>query len=112
MAAAGAGDVVLDPVVGGPGTVEVELQPGRTRIAVPWLTDAAGVDQPLALAEIEFGAVGPGLAGGRLAREAREGQRDVGVTDQAIRCACTSRHSSACSGESTYSQTGSRGLAW
>ena len=30
----------------------------------------------------------------------------------AMRWGCTSKHSSACSGESTYSQTGSRGLAW
>ena len=28
------------------------------------------------------------------------------------RWVCASRHSSACRGESTYSQIGSRGLAW
>ena len=49
----------------------------------------------------------------RLAGPAHERQRDVGVADQA-RCgdSVASRHSSASSAESTYSHTGSRGLAW
>ena len=43
---------------------------------------------------------------------APEPERDVGVAHGATRASMTSMHSSASQVESTYSQTGSRGLAW
>ena len=76
-------DVVVDaPPRGGPGA-QVEQHPGRARIAVARLADAARVEQPRALADVERLTVATGLAGRRLALEAVERQRDVAVPDQA-----------------------------
>jgi len=46
-------DVVGDTVEAGRLLTRVELEPGGARVAVARLSDAAGVDQPLAGAEIE-----------------------------------------------------------
>ena len=79
----GTRDVVIGSPVDGAEAVEVELQPGSPRISVARLADAAGIDQPLAVGEIELEIAVPGLAGGRRTGKARERQGDVGVTDEA-----------------------------
>ncbi len=109
----GAVDVVLRPLVERAASLGVELEPCRARIAVAWLPDAAGVDQPLARRR-------PRPPRRRLCvwpvAAAPSGRENDSATCECpirqTRCCWTSRHSSACSGERTYSQTGSRGLAW
>ncbi len=109
----GAGDVVVGAVELDAHRVEVEQQPGRARISVARLPDAAGVQQPL--------AGGERRARSRRAAARRSRARPRGARRRAPRASgrsgrcggrCASRHSSASSAESTYSQTGSRGLAW
>ena len=85
----GALDVVVDPVVGGRPGVGVELEPGGARVAVAGLADAARVDQPAALGDLERGA---GAAWRRARPRAsrpsaalvgkREEQGDVGMADE------------------------------
>ena len=79
---AGAGDVVFGAPVDGPPGVEIQLQPGRPRIAVPGLADAAGLISHSPLLEAELLVRGSGLAGGGGAREARERQGHVRMADQ------------------------------
>src|SRR4051794_38803685 len=78
----GAGDVVLDALPDGMPAVEVEQQIGRARVAVARLAHGAGVEDPLAVADVGPRAVGAGGAGDALAAP-DEGQRDVRVPDQA-----------------------------
>ncbi len=54
------GDVVVGPVVAGGPPLGVELQPRGPRVAITRLADAARVDQPLALGEIELTRRRPG----------------------------------------------------
>ncbi len=61
---------------------EVELEPGGPRVTVTGLSDAAGVQQPLAVADVEPLAVGARAAGRGDAGEAREVERDVRMADQ------------------------------
>ncbi len=61
----------------------IELEPGGSRIPVPRLADAAGVDQPLALRDLQILAGPPGLPGSRRAFAARERKRHVRMPDQA-----------------------------
>ena len=105
-------DRVLDPPPGrGPG-LGVEQQPGGARVAVARLADAAGVEQPAPLGEV-------GLVAARA--PARRRTRSPSPWKKSATCewptapmrgAICSMQSSACIVESTYSQTGSRGLAW
>ena len=91
---------------------EVELEPGRARVAVARLADRAGVQQPAARVEADLGPGGRDVAV----------ERAVGERDRRARCGCARRarpappspraRRSAVSGLITYSQTGSRGLAW
>ena len=62
--------------------VGVEHQPGRARVAVARLAGRAGVEQPLAGAEVEQVAGAPRRARRRLALGPVEGERDVRVADQ------------------------------
>ena len=59
----------------------VELEPGGARVAVTRLPDAPGIDQPVALAEVEQRSVG-GLGALDIGRP-REEERDMGMADQA-----------------------------
>src|SRR5450631_3471648 len=79
----GARDVVDGSMIGGGEVVEVQQQPGGAGIAVAGLPDAARVQEPLALGEVEPGTVAAGLTGGELSLAADEGEGDVGVADQA-----------------------------
>ena len=67
----------------GAGVVEVEQHPGRPRIAVARLADAARIEQPLAGGDVELGVGAPQLARHRAGLVAIERQRDVRVADQA-----------------------------
>src|SRR5579884_3074798 len=78
-----ASDVVFHAPVYGELLTEVELEPRRTRIAITRLADAAGVDQPVALLEVQLLAVLAGLAGRGASRGPAERERDVRVADQA-----------------------------
>lgn len=75
-------NVVLGAAVRGPPAVEVELQPGGSRVAVTRLTDAARIDDPLALRQVELFALRPRLAGRRVPGSPAERQRDMRVTDE------------------------------
>src|SRR6202011_3117322 len=74
---------VLGPAEDHGPSVEVELDPRRTRIAVARLSDAPGVQQPFAVADLEALVGAPRLAGGGRSRRAPERQRDVRVADEA-----------------------------
>ena len=80
-------DVVTDPVVGRLPALGVELEPGGAGIAVARLTDAAGVDQPAALVDLQAGSGARLPAVGLFAffgiRSGGEEQGDVGVADEA-----------------------------
>ena len=79
-------------------------------VAVARLADAARVEDPLAVGDVDLLAAAARRPGGRLALGAHEGQRHVRVPDEATRrSGWASRHSSASSAQRTYSQTGSRG---
>ena len=71
-----------------------------------------GIDQPLALGQVELlvGARVWPVAGSPSPRENDSATWEWPIRQ--TRCGWASRHSSACSGDSTYSQIGSRGLAW
>ena len=80
-------DVVADPVIGRLPALGVELEPRRPRVAVAGLPDAAGVDQPPSLVDLEAGP-GPGLPAAGLAAVVvavggREEQGDVRMADEA-----------------------------
>ena len=60
----------------------VEQQPGGARVAVARLADAARVEDPLAVGDVDLLAAAARRAGGRLALGAHEGQRHVRVADQ------------------------------
>ena len=75
-----------------------------------------GLISQLAGAEVEQGAVARLGAADLIALLLAVGRAKKSATCEwpirAIRSACASRQASACSAESTYSQTGSRGEAW
>jgi arginyl-tRNA synthetase len=78
-------DVVVDPVPAPLPGLGVELEPGGAWVAVTGLADAARVEQPFALAQLDLGPPG-GLTALRVApaaaANADEEERDVGVADQ------------------------------
>ena len=63
--------------------VEIEQHPGRARVAIAGLPDAARVQQPLSGGHVELLAGTPRLAGGQLTLGSHERQRDMGVADEA-----------------------------
>ena len=81
----------------------------RRRAAGPTLP---GLTQPFALGDVEVRARGPGLAGRRLALDAVERERDVGVADQAHAVAWsrgTARRAGSRGRTPTRGRAGSRG---
>ena len=110
-----------DPVEGRRPGLGVELEPGGAGVAVARLADAARVDQPAALGAISsagpggrLGAAGvvDGLgAAGRASASAKNSATWEWPT-KLTRRAWARMHSAAWSGQSTYSQIGSRGEAW
>jgi hypothetical protein len=70
-------------VVGRLPGVGVELEPGGAGVAVAGLADAAGVEEPAALGDVELVPLGGLAAGGIGLVAVREVQGDVGVPDQA-----------------------------
>ena len=90
----------------------VKEQPGRTRVAVARLADRAGVEEPAAVLELGSRAARREPAGELLAVPARaRARRGCGRRARAARVVSSNASSATCS-LSTYSQTGSRGLAW
>ena len=70
-------------ISGRPG-LGVEGEPGRPRVAVAWLADAAGIEKPAALGDVERGARGHLGALGRVDVSVvvgAEAERHVGVAD-------------------------------
>ena len=57
--------------------LQVQQQPARSRVAVTRLPDAARVEQPLAIGEVELGAVALRLAGCELTLAAYERERRI-----------------------------------
>src|SRR3954471_3526935 len=77
--ARGVVDRVLDAAPGGTPGLEVEKEPRRAGVAVARRADAAGVDDPVALGQVELGAAGRVLAGDRPRRLPPEVERNVRV---------------------------------
>ena len=92
--------------------VEVEQEPCGARVAVARLADAAGVDEPAPFGQVELGA-GRGVSPDVVPPPSRQNQSATCEwPTAATRASMTSMQASASQVESTYSQTGSRGLAW
>ena len=93
----GAGEVVVRPAPLGRPRLRVEHHPRGPRVAVARLARRAGVEQPLARAQVEQVARAPRGPRGRLAGGAVEGERDVRVADQRDRAAppCRRRRGTA-----------------
>ena len=79
----GAVNLVLDAVVGRVPLLGVELEPGRARVAVAGLADAARVEQSAPLAEVELVTLRGLAAAGVAAVSIEEVEGDVGVPDHA-----------------------------
>ena len=96
---------------GDPGA-RVEQQPRGARVAVARLADAARVEEPLAVGDVDLvaAAARAPVAGSPSGRTNDSATCEWPTSD--TRSGWASRHSSASSAESTYSQTGSRGRAW
>ena len=102
-------DRILDAAIDGRLCLEVEEQPGSARVAVARLPDRARVEGQRWEARSTCDPSSPRASVRLLGAEA---EGDVAVPDEHERLLGRLERKNATSGARTYSQTGSRGLAW